>query len=68
MDSEAKKACSTQAETNQRHAHCTQCCMYMYSASYHSALAQVLLPAYIIAPVKIHAELEKVLLIPVTVC
>ena len=31
---------------------------YMYSASYHSALVQVLLPAYIIAPVKIHAELE----------
>ena len=62
VDSEAKKACSKQAETNQRHlyAHCTACYMYMYSASraYHSALAQVVLPA----------ELEKVLLIYVTVC
>ena len=68
MDSEAKKTCSTQAEANQRnlYAHYT----YMYSAShaYHSALAQVVLPAYITAPVKIHAELEKVLLIQVTVC
>ena len=43
VDSEAKKACSTQAETNQRHlyAHChCYTYMYMYSAShaYHSAL------------------------------
>ena len=73
VDLEAKKACSTQAETNQRNLICTlHCCgyTYMYSAShaYHCALAQVVLPAYIIAPVKIHAELEKVLLIHVTVC
>ena len=69
MDSEAKKACSTQAETNQRHLY-AHCYTYMYSASraYHSALAQVVLPAYIIAPVKIHAELVRVLLIHVTVC
>ena len=48
----------------------TACHIYMYSASraYHSALAQVVLPAYFIAPVKIHTELEKVLLIHVTVC
>ena len=72
MDSEAKKACSTQAEANQRHlyAHCMHCYTYIYAASraYHSALAQVVLPAYIIAPVKLHAELEKVSLIHVTVC
>ena len=72
MDSEAKKACSTQAETNQGDLSiCTlHCYIYMYSASraYHSALAQVVLPAYIISPVEIHAELEKVLLIHVTVC
>ena len=68
MDSEAKKACPGTSI-------CTLYCyiiIYMYSASrtYHSerALAQVVLPAYIIAPVKIHAELEKVLLIHVTVC
>ncbi len=73
VDSEAKKACSTQAETNQRrlYAPALHCYTYMYSASraYHSALAiaQVVLPAYIIAPVKIHAELENVLLIHVTV-
>ena len=44
VDSEAKKVCSTQVETNHRHlyAHCTQCYMYMYCALYHSALAQVL--------------------------
>ena len=43
-------------------------CIYSASRAYHSALAQVVPPAYIIAPVKIHAELEKVLLIHVTVC
>jgi len=40
VDSEAKKACSTQADTNQRRLyHCTAT-LYMYSASraYHSAL------------------------------
>ena len=70
MDSEAKKTCSTQTETNQTSICTLHCYTYMYSAShaYHSALAQVVLPAYIIAPVKIHAELEKVLLIHVTVC
>ena len=41
--------------------------MYSASRAYHSALAQVVLPAYFIAPVKIHTELEKVLLIHVTV-
>ena len=74
MDSEAKKACSTQAETNQRrlYAHCTATytCTPLHDVhiNSHSALAQVVLPAYIIAPLKIHAELEKVLLIHVTVC
>ena len=68
VDSVVKKACSTQVETNQGHlyAHCTA--THSASRAYHSALAQVVLPAYIIAPVKIHAELEKVLLIHVTVC
>ena len=41
--------------------------MYSASRAYHSALAQVVLPAYFIVPVKIHTELEKVLLIHVTV-
>ena len=41
--------------------------MYSASRAYHSALAQVVLPAYFIAPVKIHTQLEKVLLIHVTV-
>ena len=41
--------------------------MYSASRAYHSALAQVVLPAYFIAPFKIHTELEKVLLIHVTV-
>ena len=41
--------------------------MYSASRAYHSELAQVVLPAYFIAPVKIHTELEKVLLIHVTV-
>ena len=75
MDSEAKKACSTQAETNQRHlyAHCTAtytstvaCTLHQVHITVH--YSQVVLPAYIIAPVKIHAELEKVLLIHVTLC
>ena len=48
----AKKACSTQAETNQRHLYV----LCSASRAYHSALAQVVLPA------------ELVLLIRVTVC
>ena len=62
MDSEAKKAWSTQTETNQRHLYA----LYTTSRAYHSALAQVVLPPYFIAPVKIHTELEKVSLIHVT--
>jgi len=31
--------------------------MYSASRAYHSALAQVVLPTYIMAPTKIHAEL-----------
>ena len=64
MDSEAKKACSTQADTNQRrlyalalhcfiHVLCTTC------ISQCTVLAQVVLPAYIIAPVKtLHYQLH----------
>ena len=50
----------------------TQLFLAVYSAlrAYHSALVRVmfLLPAYFIAPRKIHTELEKVLLIHATVC
>ena len=58
-------------ETNKRHLYAYAHC-YMYSASrvYHSALAPVvfLLPAYFIPALKIHTELEKALLVHVTVC
>ena len=71
VDSEAKKACSTLKRTRDIYMH-TACYIYTYSASctYHSALAQVVLPAYFIAPVEIHTELKKGLLIHVhvTVC
>ena len=65
MDSEVKKACSTQDETNQRHCTATHTCTLHHV--HITALAKVVLPAYLIAPVKIHTELEKVLLIHVTV-
>ena len=43
VDSEVKKACSTQAEMNQRHlyAHCYTC-MYSASRAHHSALVILL--------------------------
>ena len=58
MDSEAKKACSTQAETNQRRLYVL---LHNYTCTLHhvhisALLAQVVLPTYIIAPVKIHVE------------
>jgi len=58
-------------EINQRHLYAYALCyMYFASRTYHNALAPVafLLPAYFIAPLKIHTELEKVLLVHVTVC
>ena len=71
MDSKATKACSTLKQTRDicMHIHTATCTA---SHAYHSALAQVvfLLPAYFIAPLKIHTELEKVLMVHVhvTVC
>ena len=69
MNSEAMKACPTLKPIRDIYMH-MHTAIYMYSASraYHSALAPVvfLLPAYFIAPLKIHTELEKALLVHVT--